>query len=297
VSRYIFTVGKNELPVYVGARALLHRAAPGADVVWLATSQSREELQRIRDRVGCDGRESFINPYDPIEAREIRGIGPDQQPTHLHITGGTKPMAVHAALQLGDVTLSYLDAEGHRLWIEGKACSGDLRRLYPMDLDQLAALHGVKVTTGDPRKPSTQPSQDFEKNTYWQLKNALDGQPVYWDVKLPDLEDTQLDVAAVVGYQLLVVSCTQERSEDVVETKAYEVWHRARQIGGGAARAIVLCNLTQPQAEAVEKRVFEDLATKYPVLHVWGRDKQVAGLIREFRRYAREELGWKEENP
>ena len=200
---------------------------------------------------------------------------------------------MHAALQLGDVTLSYLDAEGHRLWSEGQACSGDLRQLYPMDLNQLAALHGVGVTQGEPLDRSTQRSQNFEKNTYWQLKNALDDQPVYWDVKLPALGRAQLDVAAVVGYQLLLVSCTQMRTEDDVEMKAYEVWHRARQIGGGAARAIVLCNLTKQQAEAVEQRVFEDLATKYPVLQVWGSDKQAAGLAGEFRRYVREELGWK----
>jgi hypothetical protein len=297
VSRYIFTVGKNELPVHTGARALVDTAPPGADVVWLATNQSRKELQQIRDWAGCNGREFFIDPYEPIDARDVAKISPDREPAHLNITGGTKPMAVHAALQLGDVTLSYLDAEGHRLWIEGQACSEDLRQLYPMDLVQLAALHGVDVTTGNPDDPSTHWSQDFEKYTYKQLKDALGGQPVYWDVKLPGLGHAQLDVAAVVGYQLLLVSCTLMSTESDAESKAYEVWHRARQIGGGAARAIVLCNLTQPQAEAVEKRVFEDLATKYPVLHVWGRDKQVAGLIREFRRYAREELGWKEENP
>jgi hypothetical protein len=297
VSRYIFTVGKNELPVYVGASALLHTAAPGADVVWLATNQSREELERIRDRVGHHGQEAFIDPYEQIEAREIKKIAPDREPAHLHITGGTKPMAVHAALQLGDVTLSYLDAVGHRLWSEGQACSGDLRSLYPMDLVQLAALHGVNVTTGNPDAPSTQPSQDFEKNTYWQLRSALGDQPVYLNVRVCAPGNAELDVVAVVGYQLLVVSCTKMRTEDDVETKAYEVWHRARQIGGGAARAIVLCNLTKPQAEAVEQRVSEDLATKYPVLRVWGSDRQSAGLASEFRSYAREELGWKEANP
>ena len=76
---------------------------------------------------------------------------------------------------------------------------------------------------------------------------------VYVDVKVHRREgayqkDFQLDVVAVLGYQVVVISCTttgktynEERIEALLKSKGMEAIHRSRQLGGDEARSILLC--------------------------------------------------------
>ncbi|HUN23591.1 MAG TPA: DUF1887 family CARF protein [Anaerolineales bacterium] len=50
----------------------------------------------------------------------------------------------------------------------------------------------------------------------------------------------ELDVVAVRGYQMIVVSCTTADKKDLVKSKLFEVYLRARQIGGEEARVCIV---------------------------------------------------------
>ena len=84
----------------------------------------------------------------------------------------------------------------------------------------------------------------------------------------------ELDVVAVLGYQVIVVSCSITDRISTVKQKAMEVYHRARQLGGAEARAVVLCLATYEDAERVEKELEDETGTERP-LQVWGRQKGV----------------------
>ena len=82
----------------------------------------------------------------------------------------------------------------------------------------------------------------------------------------------ELDVVAVLGYQVIVVSCSVTPSVRIVKQKAMEAYHRARQLGGVEARAVVLCLASYEDAERVEKELEDETGTERP-LQVWGRQK------------------------
>ena len=82
----------------------------------------------------------------------------------------------------------------------------------------------------------------------------------------------ELDVVAVLGYQVVVISCSTTPHISSVKQKAMEAYHRARQLGGAEARAVVLCLATYEDAERVEKELEDETGTERP-LQVWGRQK------------------------
>ncbi|MFN8472206.1 MAG: hypothetical protein U0822_08460 [Anaerolineae bacterium] len=57
----------------------------------------------------------------------------------------------------------------------------------------------------------------------------------------PALREFELDVAAIRGYQLFVLSCTTDSSKGRLKLKLFEAYARARQIGGDEARAALVC--------------------------------------------------------
>ena len=86
----------------------------------------------------------------------------------------------------------------------------------------------------------------------------------------------ELDVVAVLGYQVVVVSCSVDSDPGRIKGKAMEAYHRAKQLGGDEARAVVLCVATYEYAERVEKELEDETGTKRP-LQVWGRQRGIRG--------------------
>ena len=82
----------------------------------------------------------------------------------------------------------------------------------------------------------------------------------------------ELDVVAVLGYQVVVVSCSTTSRISTVKQKAMEAYHRARQLGGVEARAVVLSLASYEDAERVEKELEDETGAARP-LQVWGREK------------------------
>ncbi len=83
----------------------------------------------------------------------------------------------------------------------------------------------------------------------------------------------ELDVVAVLGYQIVVVSCTVDHENDMIKKKGMEVILRARQLGGDEARAVVLCGASQNVARRVEKELHDEAGSTGTPLQVWGKDK------------------------
>ena len=88
----------------------------------------------------------------------------------------------------------------------------------------------------------------------------------------------ELDVVAVLGYQVVVVSCTVDSGPERIKQKAMEAYHRAKQLGGDEARAVVLCVASYEYAERVEKELEDETGTKRP-LQVWGRQQGTRGRL------------------
>ena len=103
-------------------------------------------------------------------------------------------------------------------------------------------------------------------------------------------EHFELDVVVVLGYQIVVVSCTTTSDEPLIREKAAEAYLRAQQLGGDEARIIVLCNLEDGQRQQLEKELKNDTGSKDVPLQVWGKNKW-KNLSNNFKKYLKK-LGW-----
>ena len=101
----------------------------------------------------------------------------------------------------------------------------------------------------------------------------------------------ELDVVAVLGYQIFVVSCTVDPGHDRIKQKGMEAILRARQLGGDEARAIVLCSTDPNTAKLIEDELKDEMGSASEPLQVWGRNRW-RGLPNEFYRYLRNDLHW-----
>ncbi|MDE0086027.1 MAG: hypothetical protein OXU23_09970, partial [Candidatus Poribacteria bacterium] len=113
--------------------------------------------------------------------------------------------------------------------------------------------------------------------------------------------DFELDVVAVLGYQVVVVSCSITSNKSDIKQKAMEVYHRAKQLGGDAARAVVLCVASSQDARLVEDELKDETGIERP-LQVWGRQQARGGgwgpvpnmdnLCAKFQSLCQDDLHW-----
>ena len=80
----------------------------------------------------------------------------------------------------------------------------------------------------------------------------------------------ELDVVAVLGYQVVLISCSVTSKKRDIKQKAMEAYHRAILLGGDEARAVVLCVADQQDAENIQKDLARDTGTELP-LQIWGK--------------------------
>ena len=101
----------------------------------------------------------------------------------------------------------------------------------------------------------------------------------------------ELDVVAVLGYQIVVVSCTLETGNALIKQKGMEVLLRARQLGGDEAQAMVLCGANSNNAQRLERELYDEVGSAGAPLRVWGTDKW-RELSNNFYNYLRNDLRW-----
>lgn len=102
----------------------------------------------------------------------------------------------------------------------------------------------------------------------------------------------ELDVVALLGYQLIAISCTLETGNAAIKKKGMEVILRARQLGGDEAQTIVLCKAHPDTAQRVEKELHNEVGSGSLPLQVWGQDKW-GNLQDHFKKYLINDLHWR----
>jgi hypothetical protein len=142
------------------------------------------------------------------------------------------------------------------------------------------------------------PGFAFERWVYERLKDANPGTGVWpsFEARAPGAQEKcEIDVCVVLGYQLVAVSCTTDSGRGLVKSKGFEVWHRARQIGGDAARAVLVCWMKDDKAEELERDLSADIGADQPplrTLRIWGAGAIDGDLGEKFCKYIEEDLAW-----
>ena len=115
----------------------------------------------------------------------------------------------------------------------------------------------------------------------------------------------ELDVVAVLGHQVVVVSCDASNPratrynradstsyETSIKRKAMEVYHRAKQLGGDEARAVMLCNGDRVSAEIIQEELQDETGSPDFPIQVWGSEAW-HDLTCKFTDYLQDDLRWK----
>lgn len=155
--------------------------------------------------------------------------------------------------------------------------------------------------------PGGMDSKHFEYAAYVALKEALErigtrnakreNYKIFHSVNVRRTRVNQqtphfeLDVVAILGYQIVVVSCTLETGNALIKQKGMEVLLRARQLGGDEAQAIVLCGANSDNAQRLEGELYDEVGSAGAPLRVWGTDKW-RELSNNFHNYLRNDLRW-----
>jgi hypothetical protein len=101
----------------------------------------------------------------------------------------------------------------------------------------------------------------------------------------------ELDVVAVLGYQIVVVSCTFANKHAIVKKKGMEAILRMRQLGGAEARAIVVCSASREAQQLIQAELKEETGHSSLSLEIWGKDTW-SHLPQAFNQYIRPVFGW-----
>lgn len=138
-------------------------------------------------------------------------------------------------------------------------------------------------------------NQSLELYVYSKLRELLPEQyPVEHSIKFQETvsrKECEIDIAAVLGYQLIGMSCTLSKDYGQCKRKGFEILHRARQIGGDQALGTLVCLLDKRSALDLERELTDDAETAFRVFHqemlsdVGGEER----LLREaFRAYLKQ---------
>lgn len=92
-------------------------------------------------------------------------------------------------------------------------------------------------------------------------------------VKMSCRSAPEFDVIGIIGYQLILISCSTSEKEKEIKLKAFEALTRARQLGGDEAQAIMISLLECTKAKEIEDDLKDDIGGAEPPLRVWGVDK------------------------
>lgn len=65
-------------------------------------------------------------------------------------------------------------------------------------------------------------------------------------------KDFQIDVLLINGYQVCGISCTTAAKQDICKGKSFEIIHRTQQFGGGEAKALQVCFISNEHIEKFE---------------------------------------------
>ena len=260
---------------------------------------------------------------------------------HVHYTGGTKVIAVETVVGIKyslpeniNLDTSYLDPRGSSGPIirnsNGENLVEDTRKNINANIKHIAKLNGVefkevpkclsneKLNQGSTwinnGWPDTSDGGPLEYGAYAAFKQALSRRArerknyaLYHSLKGSRIKKSktprpfELDVVAVLGYQVVVVSCSgavsPKTANDVIKLKAMEAIVRAKQLGGDEARALMLCKLDNRSCQEIEAGLEDDMGDENRHLKIWGKTSRhnklpdMDGLTHKFDQYLKD-LAW-----
>ncbi|GAB4180022.1 MAG: hypothetical protein Fur005_42480 [Roseiflexaceae bacterium] len=160
-------VGENPLPNYVAAQLI---AGPQTKIWLFYSDGTTEEMQTLRRMLAA-------KEFAQIESAQLHESNPDKirmevsnklshanGTNHIHYTGGTKAMAVHAMRACSDrpIFSSYLDARHLKLWVEGPGITGvhvinNVGLHVPVTIREVLDLHNIGIL-GDLRSTPLWPT-------------------------------------------------------------------------------------------------------------------------------------------
>lgn len=116
-------------------------------------------------------------------------------------------------------------------------------------------------------------------------------------IKVSSNKDFELDIVAVRGYQLFLISCTTSTSMSLCKEKGFEAYFRAKQIGGDEARVILITGLNKKESENKGTEILQkDLrlftGTRNKSILAIGADELKKDILkRKFREFILEKEG------
>lgn len=178
---------------------------------------------------------------------------------------------IHTATTAQKTDLEQMDAFFNGTWLEYAAYAA-LKKV----------LEGI---CSNPEGICSNPDRGNYKlfhSVYVRRANAM-------DLKVRPFE---LDVVAVLGHQIVVVSCTISGNANTIKQKGIEAYHRAKQLGGDEARAIVLCSAHSAQQPFYQDELRDETGSPDVPLQVWG-SSEWENLTGKFTEYLTQDLRWK----
>ena len=127
-------------------------------------------------------------------------------------------------------------------------------------------LHGTwledyvlgKIISVDPTKGISVKDECNLHDCYASLEVAFPREDIERNRALKDLPFFELDVVAMRGYQLFVISCTLDREVNRCKQKIFEVLLRARQLGGDEARVALVCLANAYDRESLKQQLKDE---------------------------------------
>lgn len=131
---------------------------------------------------------------------------------------------------------------------------------------------------------------------YWQLYRGIQAQRVAHSGRRRNPNSFELDVVAVLGYQVVLVSCTLDYDASRIKRKAMEGIIRARQLGGDEARCITVCIANNIPCANIQSGLEDEVGDDNPHIRIWGKSNtnrlpDFNGLTSKFSNYLNE-LSW-----
>lgn len=111
-----------------------------------------------------------------------------------------------------------------------------------------------------------------------------------WEIYKPEWKsrdlEFQIDVLLIDGYQLTGISCTTASQKSLCKGKGFEIIHRARQIGGDEAKAVLVTRLSSDKANSLEEDLMVHTgATQGNILVLGEKDWKDAYLLKKLSKF------------
>lgn len=97
-------------------------------------------------------------------------------------------------------------------------------------------------------------------------KTEHDGVDIYFDVEKNNF--CQVDLIAIYGYQMTLISVTTDAHQGMSKLKAFEAIHRAHQLGGDEAKTIMVTFMKEPSS--LEKSIESSYGSLVPSFKAFG---------------------------